>query len=45
MRVSYKVLWKIIIDKDIRKGFIGNKGIRWASVTKLQSGKMLEWKY
>ena len=36
MEVSYKKLWKILIDKDMKKKDLQAKaGISWASVTKL----------
>lgn len=35
MEISYKKLWKILIDKDMKKGDLQAKaGISWASVTK-----------
>lgn len=36
MEVSYKKLWKILIDKDMKKKDLqAAAGISWASVTKL----------
>lgn len=36
MEVSYKKLWKLLIDKDMKKkDLLATAGIRWASVTKL----------
>ena len=36
MKFSYKKLWKILIDKDMKKKDLQAKaGISWASVTKL----------
>jgi putative transcriptional regulator len=40
MTVSYKKLWKILIDKDMKKKDIQKMaGISWASVTKLSKGE------
>ena len=40
MEVSYKKLWKILIDKDMKKKDLqAAAGIRWASVTKLSKGE------
>lgn len=40
MEVSYKKLWKILIDKDMKKGDLQSKaGISWASVTKMSKGE------
>ena len=40
MEVSYKKIWKIIIDKDMKKKDLqSNAGISWASVTKLSKGE------
>ena len=40
MEVSYKKLWKILIDKDMKKKDLQAKaGISWASVTKMSKGK------
>lgn len=40
MKVSYKKLWKILIDKDMKKKDLQAKaGISWASVTKLSKGE------
>lgn len=40
MEVSYKKLWKILIDKDMKKKDLqAAAGISWASVTKLSKGK------
>lgn len=39
MEVSYKKLWKILIDKDMKKKDLqATAGISWASVTKLSKG-------
>ena len=40
MEVSYKKLWKILIDKDMKKKDLqAETGISWASVTKLSKGE------
>ena len=40
MEVSYKKLWKILIDKDMKKKDLqARAGISWASVTKLAKGE------
>lgn len=40
MEVSYKKLWKMLIDKDMKKKDLHAKaGISWASVTKLSKGE------
>lgn len=40
MEVSYKKLWKVLIDKDMKKkGLQAAAGISWASVTKLSKGE------
>lgn len=40
MEVSYKKLWKILIDKDMKKKDLQlNAGISWASITKLSKGE------
>ena len=40
MEVSYKKLWKILIDKDMKKKDLQAKAeISWASVTKLSKGE------
>ena len=40
MGVSYKKLWKILIDKDMKKKDLqAAAGISWASVTKLSKGE------
>lgn len=40
MEVSYKKLWKILIDKDMKKKDLqAVAGISWASVTKLSNGE------
>ena len=40
VEVSYKKLWKILIDKDMKKiDLQASAGISWASVTKLSKGE------
>ena len=40
MDVSYKKLWKLLIDKDMKKkDLLATAGISWASVTKLSKGE------
>lgn len=40
MEVSYKKLWKLLIDKDMKKkDLLASAGISWASVTKLSKGE------
>ena len=40
MEVSYKKLWKVLIDKDMKKKDLQAKaGISWASVTKMSKGE------
>ena len=40
MEVSYKKLWKILIDKDMKKkDLLATAGISWATVTKLSKGE------
>ena len=40
MEVSYKKLWKILIDKDMKKKDLqAAAGISWTSVTKLSKGE------
>ena len=40
MEVSYKKLWKLLIDKDMKKkDLLATVGISWASVTKLSKGE------
>lgn len=40
MGVSYKKLWKLLIDRDMKKKDLQNiSGISWASITKLSKGE------
>lgn len=42
MEVSYKKLWKILIDKEMKKKDLqSSAGISWASVTKLSKGEIV----
>lgn len=42
MTVSYKKLWKLLIDKDMKKKDLQKKaGISWASVTKMSKGEVV----
>ena len=40
MEVSYKKLWKLLIDKDMKKkDLLTTAGISWSSVTKMSKGE------
>ena len=40
MEVSYKKLWKLLIDKDMKKKDLqALSGISWSSMTKLSKGE------
>lgn len=40
VEVSYKKLWKLLIDKDLKKkDLLSVAGISWSSVTKLSKGE------
>ena len=40
MEVSYKKLWKLLIDKDMKKKDLqASAGISWTSVTKMSKGE------
>lgn len=40
MEVSYKKLWKLLIDRDMKKkDLLATAGISWTSVTKLSKGE------
>ena len=42
MEVSYKKLWKLLIDKDMKKKDLqAAADISWASVTKLSKGEVV----
>ncbi|MBQ8138398.1 MAG: helix-turn-helix transcriptional regulator [Lachnospiraceae bacterium] len=39
MVVSYKKLWKLLIDKDLmKKDLQSNAGVSWATITKMSKG-------
>lgn len=39
MAVSYKKLWKLLIDKDMKKKDLQKAaGVSWASITKMSKG-------
>ena len=40
MEISYNKLWKLLIDKDMKKkDLLATAGISWASITKLSKGE------
>ena len=40
MNVSYKKLWKLLIDKDMKKKDLQAKsGVSWASITKMSKNE------
>ena len=40
MEISYKKLWKLLIDKDMKKkDLLVTAGISWTSITKLSKGE------
>ena len=40
MVVSYKKLWKLLIDKDLMKKDLQSKaGVSWATITKMSKGE------
>ena len=42
MIISYKKLWKLLIDKDMMKKDLQAKtGISWATVTKMSRGEVV----
>ncbi len=42
MGVSYKKLWKLLIDKDLRKKDLVNKAsISWATITKMSKSEVV----
>lgn len=42
MDVSYKKLWKLLIDKDMKKKDLQAKaGISWASITKMSKSEQV----
>ena len=42
MEVSYKKLWKLLIDKDLMKKDLQQKaGVSWATITKMSKGEIV----
>ena len=41
MVVSYKKLWKLLIDNDMMKDLQKSAGISWATVTKMSKGEIV----
>lgn len=42
MVISYKKLWKLLIDKDMmKKDLQATTGISWATVTKMSRGEVV----
>lgn len=42
MSVSYKKLWKLLIDKDMmKKDLQSAAGISWATITKMSKGSLV----
>jgi DNA-binding Xre family transcriptional regulator len=42
MTISYKKLWKLLIDKDLMKKDLQKQaGISWATVTKMSKGQIV----
>lgn len=40
MNVSYKKLWKLLIDKDMKKKDLqASSGVSWASITKMSKNE------
>lgn len=40
MEVSYKKLWKLLIDKDLKKkDLLAKAGISWSSITKMSKNE------
>ena len=40
MVVSYKKLWKLLIDKDLmKKDLQSNAGVSWTTITKMSKGE------
>lgn len=40
MKISYKKLWKLLIDKDMLKTDLQREaGVSWATITKMSKGK------
>ena len=42
MVVSYKKLWKLLIDKDLmKKDLQSNAGVSWATITKMSKSETI----
>ena len=42
IKISYKPLWKLLIDKDLMKKDLQQKaGISWATMTKMSKGEVV----
>lgn len=42
MIISYKKLWKLLIDKDMmKKDLQSEAGISWATITKMSKGEVV----
>ena len=42
MKVSYKKLWKMLIDRDMKKKDLQEQAsISWASITKMSKGELV----
>ena len=40
MQISYKKLWKLLIDNDLKKkDLLADAGISWATITKMSKNK------
>lgn len=35
MAISYKKLWKLLIDREMKKALMGMAGISWSTITKM----------
>ena len=35
MAISYKKLWKLLIDREMKKDLMGMAGISWSTITKM----------
>ena len=35
MAISYKKLWKLLIDREMKKDLMGMAGISWFTITKM----------
>lgn len=42
MAISYKKLWKLLIDRDmLKKDLQAQAGISWATITKMSKGEVV----